>query len=127
MRHPETALQQACAQLLQVYETQGRLVWWPVPNSAFVQGRTAEERAIRTKKMIRAGLMRAGVWDIGLCFPGGRLALLELKTGDNGLSRTQRDFGAAAERMGALKGVARSVEDLQAFVSRCEMELGVRR
>lgn len=122
-RFGEVALGRDVGQLLEVYERQGRLIAWPVPNGAMLAGRTPTERARRCKRMKDDRQMRPGVLDWCVLMKGGRLMLLELKVGRNKLSDEQAAFAAAAELMGAIVYEVRSVADAVQAVDRAAMVL----
>ena len=112
----ELATHRAIGMLLEVYEAQGRLMAWPVPNGAWVQGATPQDRARRVARMKADRMLRAGVWDWQVLLPGGRLGIIEVKHGDNTLTAEQRAFGDRAAGYGALRAVVRSVDKAQAVV-----------
>lgn len=116
----EVALGRDVGKLLEVYERQGRLLAWPVPNGAMLAGSDATARARRCKRMKDDRQLRPGVLDWCVLMKGGRLMLLELKVGRNKLSDEQTIFAAAAESMGAIVYEVRTVADAAHAVALAE-------
>lgn len=115
-RWAETAVQRAIGQLLEVYEQQGKLLWWPVPNGSFIAGRDASERARRVAKMKSDRMLRPGVWDICILLRHGQLCIIEVKAGANGLTPEQRAFRDRAHEFGAGWAICRSVDEAKTEV-----------
>lgn len=114
----ETALQRAIGRLLDIYETQGKLLWWPVPNGSFIAGRDAEERAKRVAKMKADCMLRPGVADLGILFAHNRLIFAELKVGKNDLTPAQIVFREKVLAMGGWFYVWRDVDTAQVDLRR---------
>lgn len=86
----------------------GALVW-AVPNAS---RRTWTGRATNAVP----GLL-PGVFDLSVIFPDGRFAAIEVKTPTGDLSLVQNDFRGDLLRLGVPHCVARSVEDVRAFLA----------
>lgn len=110
----ETAIQKSLAALLYRWEHQGRLLWFPIPNGMRVAGGTPAERGRRVKFMKDCGLLKAGVPDIGVVFPGGQAAFIEVKTATGRISDEQDRFFEALNKLSGWHAVIRDVEDLDA-------------
>lgn len=117
-RWAETALQRAIGQLLDVYEAQRKLLWWPVPNGSFIAGRDAEERAKRVAKMKSDRLLKPGVPDLGILFPHNRLIFAEIKAGKNDLTKDQIAFRESVMGMGGWFYVWRDIDTAQVDLRR---------
>ena len=122
-RHKETQLQTQITRYLAVLERQRRLVWYPIPNGLFVQGKTKAERGKRVNILIARGMLRPGALDIGLMFPGGHGGLIELKVDNNDTSPRQDEFIDALEAIGGRWGIVRSFDEAVALVERWEKEV----
>ena len=72
-KHPEDDLQEACVALLRIYEAQGKLTFFAVPNGAHLAN--AYRQMARLKKL---GL-RNGVPDLVVLLPGNCAIFYELK------------------------------------------------
>ena len=108
----EDRLQSALCRLLALYETQGRLMYYSVPNAA----RRSKASAAHLK---RTG-MRAGVPDICLLFPRGRIVFVEVKTPKGRHSPSQREWQERANGLGHTVLTARSVDDIHDIVKAME-------
>ena len=100
-KHPEDDLQRAVCDLLAVYERQGLLMSFAVPNG----GKRNAREAARMKMMG----VRPGVPDLCLLFPGGRTIFLELKAPKGKLSPHQADWIKATNAMGYTTLIVRDV------------------
>lgn len=122
---PEAGVQKAVTDLLRVYERQGKLVWFPIPNGAKIFG-TPTQRAIIVRRMKDQGYLRPGVSDIGIVIAStGRGAMLELKAGHERGSEAQEEFGLAIQNARGLFAICGSLEQGKATVDRwLEVEAG---
>lgn len=110
----ETAIQKSLAALLYRWEHQGRLLWFPIPNGMRVAGGSPTERDRRIKFMKDCGLLKAGVPDIGIVFPGGQVAFVEAKSATGRTSDEQDQFFAALGKLDGWHAVIRDVDELDA-------------
>lgn len=114
MRHPESALQQACVELLQIYEAQDRLTFFHVPNGARLAN--ASRQGGRMKKLG----VRPGVPDLVIVLPGGRTAWVELKSDRGRLSDYQQAWGQTLLALGHHWCIIRDVDQLKNFIEGIE-------
>ena len=83
-KHPEADLQRACVKLAAIYEKQGKLRYFAVPNG--------EKRDAKTGAILKAMGVRAGVPDIEL-LAYKRTLYVELKADEKGtFSKDQKDW-----------------------------------
>jgi hypothetical protein len=68
----------------------------------------------QTGAYIQFGLCRGSSDIIGIVSPSGRFLALEVKTGNAGASREQRNFLAMVNRMNGVGRIVRSVAEAQA-------------
>ncbi|HEY2226963.1 MAG TPA: hypothetical protein VGI22_04340 [Xanthobacteraceae bacterium] len=108
-RDEEAQPQPAIVQLL-TYAAVPGVLWWHSPNGELRTGRTGA---------ILAGMgVRPGVSDFTLVLPPhGQMAALELKSRTGRLSEAQQEFGAACLAVGALHGMARTIDEAIAVLS----------
>lgn len=99
----EDELQRFAAELLNLALPKDWL-WWHTPNEGY---RTRAARGIA-----KAHGMRAGVPDVIIMGPGGRIVMVELKTAKGTLSKAQRIFAAEALELGVTVHVARSPDEI---------------
>ena len=110
MRRPEQAIQRAAMRYLGLLEIQGRLLAFHVGNGGYRR---------RTEAAILKGLgVRAGVADIVIVLPGGRVGFIELKAPGGRLSEAQRGFRDSVRDLGAVWGICSSVDSVQDLVQR---------
>jgi len=100
---PEDSLHKFAVQYLRLSGADG-IVWWHTENEG--------KRTGRGQARFKAMGGRAGVPDLAIVLPGGRIAILELKAEGSYLSPDQRAFRTAVETLGAPYAVARSPEDV---------------
>jgi VRR-NUC domain len=81
-----------------------------VPNGGWRQKTTAA-------RFRRLGVV-AGIPDLVLVGPGGRVAFLEVKTTDGRLSRPQARFHDHCHRFDVPWTIARSIDDARSFLAR---------
>lgn len=106
---PEQALQRDVAELLDSLAPRGGFAWFAVPNGG---------KRNRTEAAIMKALgVKAGVADICIIAPPkGRAFFLELKSERGTLSPAQREFRDRVVAIGAVYGVARSLDEVAAFL-----------
>lgn len=114
MRHPEADLQQACVQLLQIYEAQDRLTYFHVPNGARLAN--PQRQGGRMKKLG----VRPGVPDLVIVLPNGKTAWVELKSTAGKLSDYQQAWGQTLLALGHNWAIIRTVTELQNFIEGIE-------
>jgi hypothetical protein len=108
MNRPEQALQRGAIQYLRMLENLGELVAFHCP---FGGSRS------RTEAAIFKGLgVRAGVPDIVIVLPIGRVDFIELKAGAGQLSENQKQFKKQIEAMGAPYAECRDLNQVENFV-----------
>lgn len=90
---------------------------WPsdLPYTHFPAGERRDERT--GGKLLSMGLKR-GWPDFQLLLPGGRIAFIELKRGDGQLSDDQAEFRRKAIALGCGYQTCRSVEEVDATITR---------
>lgn len=104
MRRPEQDLQRVCVQLLQIYESLGKLTFAHVPNGG---------KRGKVEAAIMKGLgVRAGFPDFIICWPGGMSGFIELKSSDGRLSEKQEEWRDQLMFFGHNWAVVRSVDGL---------------
>lgn len=86
-------------------------IYWHTPN-----GETGRGKA--KGGILKALGVMAGVHDILILGPDGRLHGLELKWGDNDLSDAQKEFGAALVGRGCTWACCWTIEEVYAFIER---------
>ena len=109
MKRPEQDLQRAVTQYLAILESQGLLVWYPIPNGG-KRGRV--ESAI----FKRLGLVRAGVPDLAIVMRGGQSAFIELKAPNGRPTAKQFEMLAKLRSAGALTAVCDNLDAVIATV-----------
>ena len=87
------------------------------PGVIFFHIPNGEKRSKKTGAKLKRMGVRRGVADIGFVLAKGRAAFIELKTGTGKPSDDQIEFRNDCERVGALYGVARSLEDVLSILS----------
>ena len=92
-------------------------IWWAVPNGGF--------RDVRTASKLKAEGVKPGVSDIMILW-GGRLICIELKTAKGRQSPEQKQWADDATMAGAAYYVARSVEQVEEFLSTAGLPLRAR-
>ena len=107
-RHEEEQLQVAVITLLEASRSPG-VVYWHTPNG----GKRGIREAVRFKRM---GVL-AGVSDIIISLPGGRMAYLELKSRRGRVSEEQKAFLAGMEANGHRTGMAHTLGEAACFLS----------
>lgn len=112
----EAAIHRQCAELLTLYEREGKLYWCPVPNGAWLQGANAHARAARARRMKESGALKPGAPDMIVCIDG-RFIGVEIKTRTGRQSDTQRKAQAAIGRADGDYRVVRSLDDLMAILA----------
>lgn len=92
-------------------------IWWAVPNGGWRDRRTASK--------LKAEGVKPGVSDIMILW-GGRLICIELKTAKGRQSPEQKQWADDATMAGAAYYVARSVEQVEEFLSTAGLPLRAR-
>lgn len=82
---------------------------WHTPNG--------EHRDPRTAAKLKAFGTLAGVPDLCILLPGGRLAMIELKAPKGAMTPGQREFRGKALALGALYAECRSLDDVVEIVT----------
>lgn len=109
-KHPEDQIQTAIVAFLAVYESQGKLSYFAVPNG--------EKRdAVTGAKLKRLGT-RAGVPDIVILFPGNHTIFLEVKAPKGALSESQTAWFTWLNAARYTVAVVRSVDEAKAMIDR---------
>ncbi|WP_398457379.1 VRR-NUC domain-containing protein [Sphingomonas albertensis] len=109
---PEDALQASVAAYLDVALPSAS--WWTATaNGAFLGG-DVKRRAIQSRRMKAAGV-KNGTPDILIVWDG-RLFAVELKTAKGKLTESQKDASDAIVGAGGGWTVARSIDDVSAFL-----------
>lgn len=103
-RHPEQDLQRAIATYLTLFERQGRLFFFHVPNGG---KRGKVEAAI-----FKALGVKPGVADLVILIPRGRCCFVELKADTGKLTETQEQFRHMCSRYGFEYAVVYSLTDM---------------
>lgn len=112
-KHPESDLQSQVAKLLAVYESMGKLTWFPVPNGLHVAGGSLTERARKIATLKAKGQLRNGAPDLIVCVAGGQFGGIELKVKGGTLTEDQEAFRDRIRSMYGLWAVCRSVEEVK--------------
>lgn len=112
----EAAIHRQCADMLTLYERQGKLYWCPVPNGAWVQGANAAARGRRVSIMKASGMLKPGAPDMIVCIDG-RFIGVEIKTDAGRQSDTQREAEAAIDRAGGDYRIVKSLGDLMTILA----------
>jgi hypothetical protein len=73
-------------------------------------------RKINVAKKLKAEGLRAGVADLEIMLPLGRVAWLELKSHKGQQSASQKDFEARCERLGHPYAVAKTLDEAVMFL-----------
>ena len=101
-RRDEDKLQKAVCQLLRIYEHQGHLTWFAIPNGGY--RRPAEARIMKSLGT------RAGIPDLCIV-AGGAAYFLELKTPAGRLTPNQKEKIQVLSNNGAHCAVIRSIDE----------------
>jgi len=101
MRHDESKIQVSICQWLQ----ENGYYFFAVSNEA------AGSNQVRSMQFVSMGL-RAGVSDLVVVLPAGRVVFLEVKAPDGVQSDKQKKFQARVESMGHRYFIAKSVQDV---------------
>lgn len=110
----EAAIQKACVELLAVFEAQGKLLFFSVPNGAWLAG-DDRQRAMLANSFKKQG-MRPGVPDLCIVLPRGRMAFAELKSDTGRLSGNQEYWRDRLRHHGHDWWLVRSLDDLRRFL-----------
>ena len=78
----------------------------------------AGHRSLRMGARMKAEGLRAGVADLCIMLPEGRVAWLEMKTIKGRLSASQKGFAAICERLSHPYAVARTLDEAKVFFSK---------
>lgn len=105
----EDRLQQAVLDLLKAAHRPG-VVWWHVPNG----GKRGKAEAARFKRL---GVL-AGVADLNISLPGGRMCFMELKARKGRVSEEQEAFLAGMELNGHATAVCRNVDEAKSALAK---------
>lgn len=122
----EDGLQQAIVVLLSVYEAQGRLRYFHVPNQLPRPKVLAAKLGMAMVNMVYAMIenklkslgKRKGVPDLVITFPNGTAAFWELKVGRNKPTAEQQDWLTWFDRSGFETSVIRDVADADLLLKR---------
>ena len=106
--YPEQQIQRAVVDYLRLLENLGELYVFNVPNGGW---RSKAEAGI-----LKSLGVRAGVPDLVLLLPGGKIAFIEIKAPGGRLSAAQKAFKNTAEYFGCPFLEARSVDEVERFV-----------
>lgn len=108
----EDTIQAACVSYLDILAKQGRLDFFAVPNAA--------RRNVRQASHLKRTGMRAGVSDLILLFPMGRIFFIEVKTPKGRLSDSQVAFNERVRALGHFTYVVHSVDELKGVIDAIE-------
>lgn len=108
MAKPEARLQRAIVDLLAVYEKQGWLAYYAVPNKPRSKVQGGLEKRMGSRK---------GMTDLVVLLTGGASVYLELKAPKGKLKPHQIEWRDRLTRLGFKWVLVKSVDDLMAAVS----------
>ena len=103
MRH-EDNLQKAAVQLFKFCLPE-HIIWFHCPNG--------EKRSKRTAAKLKAMGVFAGVADLIIVMPGGRVGFIELKAPKGVLSQFQKVFGGKCHALDAPYVICRSLDEIK--------------
>lgn len=104
-KNPEDQFQGMVFDIIRLYGVRN-LIAWHTPNAA--------RRSLRSGARLKRLGMLAGVADIALVIPGGRIRFLELKLPTTNQSEVQEEFEASCILNGSPYAVARTSEEASA-------------
>ncbi len=103
----EAPIHKYAKQRLQIFESQGKCIFYHVPNGL--------PRSKKYAAMLKNMGARNGVADFCIVLKDGQAAFLEVK-GDGSQSVDQIKFQEEVERLGAIYGVASTPEEVDEFI-----------
>jgi hypothetical protein len=107
VNRPEEALQRQVAAYLNAVPD---LLWWA----------TANQRGTRSRAemgVLKAMGVKAGVPDLCVLIPGGKIGFIELKAPKGRMSDSQLEFTERAKDRGALVAVCHSLEEVAEYLN----------
>ena len=108
MKHQESTLQTSCVKWFRLQYP--NLVIYAVPNGG--------SRNVREAQRLKAEGVLAGVADLNVLLPNGKIIYIEMKVIGNRQTDTQTDFQQPAESLGSKSYVCYSFDEFKAIIEK---------